>query len=70
MYDIILKHLEENGHITSFEAFERYGCTRLSQYIYLLRNDGYSIKSEIEKGVNRYGVKVHWNKYSLVTFNG
>ena len=31
MKEIILKHLEEHGSITSLEAIEKYKCTRLSQ---------------------------------------
>lgn len=46
MEDMILKHLQEFGCITSWEAIMEYGCTRLSQYIYLLRKDGYNITSE------------------------
>ena len=39
----ILDHLLKFGTITSWEAVKEYGCTRLSQYIYLLRNEGYQI---------------------------
>ena len=46
MKDIILKHLQEYGSITSLVAIELYHCTRLSHYIYLLRKDGYVIESE------------------------
>ena len=46
MKEIILKHLQDHGSITSLEAIERYKCTRLSQYILLLRKDGYIINNE------------------------
>ena len=46
MREIILKHLQEHGSITSLEAIEKYKCTRLSQYILLLRKEGYEIKNE------------------------
>ena len=46
MREIILEHLLEHGSITSLEAIEKYKCTRLSQYILLLRKDGYNIKNE------------------------
>ena len=39
----VLWHLLENGSITSWDAIELYGITRLSQYIYLLTKDGYMI---------------------------
>ena len=46
MKEIILNHLLEHGSITSLEAIAEYKCTRLSQYILLLRKDGYNIRNE------------------------
>lgn len=46
MKEIILKHLQEHGSITSLEAIAIYKCTRLSQYILLLRKEGYAIRNE------------------------
>ena len=46
MKEIILEHLQEHGSITSMEAYDRYKCTRLAQYIHLLRKEGYVIESE------------------------
>ena len=46
MREIILEHLQEYGSITSLEAYDKYKCTRLSQYILLLRKDGYNIRNE------------------------
>lgn len=46
MKEIILAHLKEHGSITSLEAIAIYKCTRLSQYILLLRKDGYNIRNE------------------------
>ena len=46
MKEIILEHLQEYGSITSLEAILAYQCTRLSQYILLLRKDGYNIRNE------------------------
>ena len=46
MREIILKHVQEHGSITSLEAIAIYKCTRLSQYILLLRKDGYNIRNE------------------------
>ena len=43
MRNRILNHLMEKGSITSMQAIQDYGCTRLSHYIYLLRNDGNAI---------------------------
>lgn len=65
MKDRILNHLEQYGSITSWEAIREYGCTRLSQYIYLLRNEGYLVIDCWEKSTNRFGESVHFKKYVL-----
>ena len=65
MEDMILKHLQEFGSITSWEAIVEYGCTRLSQYIYLLRKDGYNIIGENVTKKNRYDQSVTFSKYKL-----
>ncbi len=42
----IKDHLDKHGSITSFEAFQLFGMTRLSARIYDLRRSGYPIESE------------------------
>ncbi len=59
----ILKHLQNFGSITSWDAIELYGATRLSAIIYSLRQEGYKITSRNEKGRNRYGHPVKFAKY-------
>jgi hypothetical protein len=58
----ILKHMEMFGSITTMEAFNELGVTRLSGRIHDLRQKGYDIESESE---NRYGDKVRYYKYFL-----
>lgn len=65
MYEIILNHLKKHGSITTWEAIENYGCTRLSQYILLIRKDGHMVDGETVKFVNRYGKKSHYTVYRL-----
>lgn len=65
-YDRILRHLQDFGSITSLEAFKDYGNTRLSATIFLLRKDGWNIKSEKIDFINRYGKKVYFAKYILL----
>lgn len=67
MYERILRHLKDYGSITSLDAIREYGCTRLSHYIWLMRNNGYEIESEYLKGTNRYGERTHYVKYKLIT---
>lgn len=65
MEDRILRHLQDFGSITSWEAIQEYHCTRLSHYIYLLRNKGYEIESKVICSKNRYGDNTHYTKYIL-----
>jgi hypothetical protein len=50
--DLILKHLKEKKKITSWEAIEKYRCTRLSARILDLRQDGHNIET-IRKTVKK-----------------
>lgn len=43
----ILKHLKKRS-ITSFEAYRKYRITRLSAIIFMLKEDGYNIRSEFK----------------------
>ena len=60
---LIEKHLLEKGKITSWEAFEIYGITRLSHIIYVLKRK-YDIISVSTTKKNRYG---HYCTYSTYT---
>lgn len=63
----ILKHLEENGSITSWEAIKEYGATRLSAIIYNLRNVyDLNIITETVSFIDRYGTPSDYAKYILV----
>lgn len=64
-YDRILRHLKDYGSITSWEAFEEYGNTRLSATIFLLRKDGWKISSNKVGRKNRYGKMVYFAEYVL-----
>ena len=57
----IKNHLEKKGFITSMQAFELYGVTRLSAIIYVLRNKyGMDIETERRETINRYGNTVSY----------
>lgn len=51
----VLRHLQKFGSITSLQAFQLYGITRLSGRIYDLRKCGVKIKDCFCEDVNRYG---------------
>lgn len=62
----VLNHLEKYKTITSLEAIELYGATRLSAIIFNLRKRGYNIITEDLPFVDRFGTKSHYGKYILV----
>lgn len=63
--DTIRDLLNKKQTITSKEAFERYGITRLSAIIFDLRAEGMDIKSENGVCKNRYGNVCRYAIYSL-----
>lgn len=58
----ILEHLMQHGSITSWEAIEKYGATRLSAIIYNLRKT-HIIDSINEIFTDRYGDTSTFTKY-------
>ena len=62
----ILRHLKDNGSITSLEALKEYGIMRLASRICDLKQEGYLIQTKTIKSKNRYGEPVCYAKYSLV----
>lgn len=63
--EIIREYLEENREITSWEAFEIFGITRLSAVIFRLRKSGLNISSNNTTKKNRYGRYVTFSTYRL-----
>ena len=63
--DRVLQYLRDVGSITSLDAIREFGNTRLSASIWLLRNEGYNIKTTFETNKNRYGEKVSYARYYL-----
>ena len=60
----ILKYMQEGNTISSFEAFEMFGATRLSAVIFELRKK-YNIKSIPATCIDRYGTRCDYVKYKL-----
>ena len=62
----VMLHLQEFGHINSWEAIQEYGATRLSSIIFNLRYKyNMNIKSERIQFVDRYGDKGQFVNYVL-----
>lgn len=65
MKERVLKYIQDFGSISTWDAIKDLGCTRLSAYIYMLKQEGYNLKKERISFVNRYGEKSFYVKYSL-----
>ena len=61
----VLRHLQTKGTITSMEAYDLYGATRLSAIIFNLRVH-YIIDTVDMEIVDRYGNTCHFAKYVYV----
>lgn len=62
----VLLHLQEKGSITSWEAFELYGATRLSDIIFKLRRR-YDIETISKKFTDRFGST---STYAVYVYHG
>lgn len=62
----IINHLRKYKEITSYEAIQNYGATRLSGIIFQLKKRGFVIETEIVHGKTRYGNHVRYAIYRLV----
>lgn len=62
---VVLNHLREHGSITSMEAFQLYGVTRLSSIIHTFRKQGILIGTIMKDGKTRYGNSCKYAKYIL-----
>lgn len=45
--DKVLRHIQNKGYITSWEAITKYRITRLSAKVFDLKQDGIEIKTKI-----------------------
>jgi len=61
----ILEHLKKYEKITSIEAIQEYGITRLSAKIHNLRKRGFEILSLPTVGMNRWNKRVVYATYKL-----
>lgn len=62
----ILNHLLAGNSITSMEAINLYGATRLSAIIFNLRDKGYQISTTKIHSKNRYGHCVSYAEYKII----
>lgn len=62
---LILRHLQDYGSITPWEAMMEYGIMRLGARVFDLRRAGWPITTTMESRVNRYGAAVRYARYKL-----
>ena len=65
MVDRVLRYINDTGDITAWEAIQSLGCTRLSEYIRQLREQGYDIQDEWVKARNRYDEEIKYKRYFI-----
>lgn len=63
--DAVLEHLKKHKGITSIEAINLYGATRLAAIIFCLRKK-YNIITVTHETTNRFGKTTHYAEYRLV----
>lgn len=64
--EAVKMHLNDYGHLTSLEAIREYGITRLSHWIWVLRNEGMSIKTIPQEVTNRFNHKTTYAIYTII----
>lgn len=65
-HTLIIDYMRENGSITTYEAYEQLGITKLTTRVSELKGAGFDIRQRTESGLNRYGKPVTFNRYWLV----
>jgi len=61
----VLKHIRYYGKISSLDAFQEYGITRLSAVIHKLKKQGLNITAETKVTTTRLGNKTNYAEYKL-----
>ena len=61
----IVFYIQKFGSISSMEAFQDLGITRLSARIYELREEGYKFEETFKASKNRFGEITYYKRYSF-----
>ena len=64
----VLEWLQTHASISSMEAIQSFGATRLSAIIFKLRKRGYNIETVKCEGTDRFGNKMQFARYYLRDF--
>lgn len=63
--DRVLQFMRDTGSITSWQAIQEFGITRIHAKIFNLKKKGYEITKTTKCSKNRYGDPVHFAVYKL-----
>lgn len=63
--DMVIEYMKMHGSITSKEASDNLGITRLAARISDIKNKGVNVMSAMETGKNRFGAKTSYKRYRL-----
>lgn len=63
---LVLEHMRTHDGITSMDAIMLYGITRLAHVVYMLKKQGYDVRTVKMHGFNRQGTPTIYAKYVLV----
>lgn len=61
----VLEWLQTNASISSMEAINNFGATRLGAIIFNLRRKGYNIETVMVDGRDRFGNQMRFARYYL-----
>lgn len=61
----VLDWLQTHASISSMEAIENFGATRLSAIIFNLKRKGYNIETVMVEGRDRFGNPMRFARYYL-----
>ena len=61
----VLEYLETNEYLTSMQAWEMWGVTRLAAIIHNLRRAGYDIDTVRVETTTRFGETTNYARYIL-----
>ena len=63
--DRVVEYINQNGSITSRDAFIELGVTRLSAVVFDLKKKGYQVDTQFESSKNRWGDSTTYARYSF-----
>lgn len=63
--EMIVEYIDKFGSITSKDAFNDLGVTRLSARVADLKREGYAFEETWESSKNRFGETVSYKRFSF-----